>query len=81
MGISRGKAINWKKWNTIKHKNLSSCIKTSEEILTLEDTEIEKTKFYRNKTPVLLKYVDIENVLVQASLQNVMMDKLSGCIF
>ena len=33
-------------------------------ILTFGDIEIEKNKFYRHKTPILLKDVDIENVLV-----------------
>ena len=28
------------------------------------DTEIEKNKFYRNKTPVFLKDLDIEKVLL-----------------
>ena len=34
------------------------------EILTFEDIEIEKNKFYRNKTPIFLVDVDIEKVLV-----------------
>ena len=34
------------------------------EILTFGDTQIEKSKFYRHKTPILLKDVDIEKVLV-----------------
>ena len=34
------------------------------EILTFGDTEIEKNKFYHYKTPILLKDVDIEKVLV-----------------
>ena len=34
------------------------------EILTFGDTQIEKSKFYRHKTPILLKDVDIETVLV-----------------
>ena len=35
-----------------------------DKILTFGDTEIEKSKFYRHKTPILLKDVDIETVLV-----------------
>ena len=35
----------------------------SKEILTFGDTEIEKTKFYRQKTPIFIKDVDIEKVL------------------
>ena len=34
------------------------------EILTFGDIEIEKNKFYRHKTPILLRDVDIEKVLV-----------------
>ena len=34
------------------------------EILTFRNIEIEKNKFYRNKTPIFLKDVDIEKVLV-----------------
>ena len=34
------------------------------EILTFRDSDIEKNKFYHNKTPVFLKDVDIEKVLV-----------------
>ena len=33
-------------------------------ILAFGDIEIEKNKFYRHKTPIFLKDVDIENVLV-----------------
>ena len=34
------------------------------EILTFGDNEIEKNKFYRNKTAIFKKVVDIEKVLV-----------------
>ena len=34
------------------------------ESLTFGDIEIEKNKFYRNKTPIFLKDIDIEKVLV-----------------
>ena len=34
------------------------------EILTFGDIEIEKNKFYRHKTPIFLKDVDIDKVLV-----------------
>ena len=34
------------------------------EILTFGDIEIEKNKFYHHKTPVPLRDVDIEKVLV-----------------
>ena len=34
------------------------------EILTFGDIEIEKDKFYRNQTPIPLKDVDIEKVLI-----------------
>ena len=57
--ISKNKAIDLmqssdlpKKWNILKHKNLLSNIKMSKEILTFGDNEIEKNKFYCNKTPI-----------------------------
>ena len=34
------------------------------EILTSGDIEIEKNKFYHHKSPIYLKIVDIEDVLV-----------------
>ena len=34
------------------------------EILTFGDIEIEKNKFYRHESSILLKYVDTEKVLV-----------------
>ena len=48
----------------IKHKNLLSPVKTGKEILTFDNIEIERNKFYHNKTPIFLKNVDIEKVLV-----------------
>ena len=36
----------------------------SKEILTFGDIEIGKNKLYHNKTPILLKDIDIEKVLV-----------------
>ena len=70
--ISKNEAINViqnadftkKKWNIIKQRNSLFHIKTGEEILTFGDFEIEKKKCYRNKTPIFLKDVDIEKVLV-----------------
>ena len=47
-----------------KHKNLLSYMKMGKEISMFGNTEIEKNKFYRNRTPILLKNVDIEKVLV-----------------
>ena len=41
-----------------------SYIKMGQEILMFGDIEIENSKFYRHKTPILLKDVDIEKVLV-----------------
>ena len=40
-----------------------SQVKMGKEILMFGDTEIEKTNFYRDKTPIFLKDVDIEKVL------------------
>ena len=39
-----------------------------EEILKFGDFEIEKKKCYRNKTPIFLKDVDIEKVLVSSKI-------------
>ena len=50
--------------NFIKHKNSLSYIKIGKEILTFGNIEIEKNKFYRHKTPVPLRDVDIQKVLV-----------------
>ena len=36
----------------------------SKDILTFGDTEIETNKFYRHKTPIFSKDVDIEKLLV-----------------
>ena len=41
-----------------------SYIKMGQEILMFSDIEIENSKFYRHKAPILLKDVDIEKVLV-----------------
>ena len=49
----------WKKEKIIKHKKLLSHIKVSKEILTFGNIEIEKDNYYRNKTPIFLKDVDI----------------------
>ena len=40
------------------------------EILTFDNTEIEKNKFYRNKTPIFLKDVNIEEVLVSHKISS-----------
>ena len=58
--ISKNEAINLmqnadltKKSGTLyKHKNLLWHIKMGKEILTFGDIEIEKSKFYRHKTPM-----------------------------
>ena len=38
------------------------------ETLTFGHIEIEKNRFYRHKTPVLLKDVDIEKVLISKKI-------------
>ena len=38
------------------------------EILTFEDIEFEKNRFYRNKTPVLLRDIDTEELLVSTKI-------------
>ena len=48
----------------MKRKNLLSHIKMGKGILTFGNIETEKKKFYRNKTPIFLKDVDIKKVLV-----------------
>ena len=49
----------------LKHKNLLSRIKMGKEILTFGDIEIEK-KLYHHKTPIFLKDVNIEKVLISS---------------
>ena len=39
-------------------------MKMGKEILTFGNIEIEKNKFYHHKTPIFLKDVDIDKVLV-----------------
>ena len=50
-------------------KNLFSYIKIDKEILTFGDIETEKNKFYRHKSPVFLKGVDIEKIPVSNKIQ------------
>ena len=52
-----------KKRKIINHKTLFSEIKMFKEILKFGDIKIEKNTFYRQKTPIFLKDVDIEKVL------------------
>ena len=52
------------KSGALKIKLLLSHIKMGQNILTFEDIEIEKNKFYWNKIPVPLRDVGIEKVLV-----------------
>ena len=42
--------------------------KLCKEILTFGDIVIEKNEFYCNKTPIVLKDVDIEKVLVSKKI-------------
>ena len=49
-------------------KNLFSHMKMGKEILTFGNIEIEKNKFYRHKTPIILGDVDIEKVLVSKKI-------------
>ena len=41
-----------------------SHLKMGKEILTSGDIEIEKYEFYRHKTPIFKKDIDIEKVLI-----------------
>ena len=57
------------------------------EILTFGDIQIEKKGFYRHKTPILLKDVEIDKVLVCNKISFgtllvtcIMIMKLSHCI-
>ena len=45
-------------------KRFFSYMKTGKEILTFGNIEIEKSKFYHYKSPVFLRVIDIEKVLV-----------------
>ena len=33
-------------------------------IIKFGDTEIEKQKFHQNKSPISIKYIDIDNIVV-----------------
>ena len=46
------------------YKDLLSHKKLGEEFFTFWDNETEKNRFYRNKTPIFFRDVDIEKVLV-----------------
>ena len=46
------------------YKDLLSHKKLGEEFFTFWDIETEKNRFYRNKTPIFFKDVDIDIVLV-----------------
>ena len=50
------------------YKNLLSHIKIGKEISTFGDIGIEKNKFYIHKTPVPLRDVNIEKVLVSNNI-------------
>ena len=50
------------------YKNLLSHIKIGKEISTFGDIGIEKNKFYSHKTPVPLRDVNIEKVLVSNNI-------------
>ena len=52
------------KWNIIRHKNLLSCIKDGQKIMTFGDTEIDKRKFDHFKNLIQLEDVDIRKIQV-----------------
>ena len=75
-GISKNEAISLmqiadltEKIGTLQNiKKLLSCIKMGKEILTFEDIDIEKNKFYRHKNPAPLRDVDIEKLLASKKI-------------
>ena len=78
-GISKNDAINLmpnvdlteKSGTLIKHKSLLSHIKMGIDILMFGDIEIEKKeKIYHHKSPVPLRDVDIEKVLVSNKISS-----------
>ena len=56
--------------NIIKHKNLLSYIKTGKEIVTFADIEIEKLKFYCQKSPIILEDIDNEKALLSNKISS-----------
>ena len=63
--ISKNEAIDlMQKANITKHKQFIFVLKMVKEILTFGNIEIEKNKFYRQKTLIFLEDVGIEKVLV-----------------
>ena len=57
-----------KMWDIVKYKNLLSRIKMSKDVLPFWNIETEKNKFHHNNTPILLKHVNIEKVLVSSKI-------------
>ena len=55
-------------------------MKMGKEILTFGNIEIEKNKFYRHKTPIFLKDVDIDKVLVSNKI-SFSEKTINTCIF
>ena len=45
------------------------------EILTFDDNEIVKNKFYHHETPTFLKHVEIEKELISNKIKSVLMSK------
>ena len=62
--------LDRKKRNIIKHKNLLSHIRMGKEIVMFDDIENDKNKFYRHKSRIFLKDVDIEKVLVSNKISS-----------
>ena len=60
--------LNKKGGNVLNIKNLFSYIKMAKEILTFDDIEIEKNRFHRHKTPIVLRDVDTEKVFVSKKI-------------
>ena len=59
-----------KKVEHCKHKKLLSDIKMGKEILMSGDLQIGKKNFYHHKSPISLKDVDIEKVLVSNNISS-----------
>ena len=62
--------FEWKKWYIIRQKKLFLQIKIDKEIITFGDIEIEKHKFYHHKTPIFLKDINIDIVLVSKKISS-----------
>ena len=62
--------FDWKKRNIIKRKSLLSAITMDKQIITFGNIEIEKHKFYRFKSPIVLEDMGIGSALASNKISS-----------